>query len=87
MAYDNYVHHRGKGVQLVQKKKTIYPEWNTCFDAHLYEGRVIELAVWKRPETYVSDVSITAQALAEKFGFEASGTFTCSSQIVYGARR
>jgi hypothetical protein len=25
----------GKGVLLVQKKKTIYPEWNTCFDAHL----------------------------------------------------
>ena len=56
----------GKGVQLVQKKKTIYPEWNTCFDAHLYEGRMIELAVWKRPETYVSEVSISAQALADK---------------------
>ena len=31
----------GKGTQLVQKKKTIYPEWNTSFDAHLYDGRVI----------------------------------------------
>jgi hypothetical protein len=56
----------GRGVQLVQKKKTIFPEWNTCFDAHLYEGRMIELTVLKRPETYVSEFSINAQVLADK---------------------
>lgn len=28
----------GQGLQLVQKKKTIYPDWNRCFDTHLYEG-------------------------------------------------
>ena len=29
----------GQGVQLVQKKKTIYPDWNRCFDTHLYDGK------------------------------------------------
>ena len=29
----------GHGLQLVQKKKTIYPDWNRCFDTHLYEGK------------------------------------------------
>ena len=56
----------GKGTQLVQRKKTIYPEWNTCFDAHLYEGRVIQMIVMQRPNVFVADTSIGAQVLADK---------------------
>lgn len=55
-----------RGQQLVQKKKTIYPEWNTCFDAHLYDGRVIQMVVMQRPNKRVSEVNIGAQELAEK---------------------
>ena len=56
----------GRPVQYVQKKKTIYPEWNTCFDAHLYQGRLIQLIVMERPAHLVADVSLQAAALAEK---------------------
>jgi len=56
----------GRGQQLVQKKKTIYPEWNSCFDAHLYEGRVIQMVVMQRPNIRVSEVTISAQEMAEK---------------------
>ena len=56
----------GRGVQLIQKKKTIYPDWNRCFDAHLYEGRVIQMVLMERPNKCIADITIGAQALAEK---------------------
>ncbi|XP_035677707.1 protein kinase C delta type-like [Branchiostoma floridae] len=57
----------GRGLQLIQKKKTIYPEWNSCFDSHLYQGRVIQLAVMAKPmNKLLAEVSIGVQMLAEK---------------------
>ncbi|XP_060072755.1 protein kinase C delta type-like isoform X1 [Ylistrum balloti] len=56
----------GRGPQLVQKKRTIYPEWNTCFDAHLYEGRVINMIVMERPNRLLAEVTVPSQTLAEK---------------------
>lgn len=56
----------GRGTQLVQKKRTLYPEWNTCFDAHLNEGRVIQIVLMERPSKSISDVSIGARLLADK---------------------
>lgn len=56
----------GRGIQLVQRKKTIYPEWNTCFDAHLYEGRVIQMVAMERPNRFLADVTVSAKALADK---------------------
>lgn len=56
----------GGGVQLVQKKKTIFPEWNSCFDAHLYEGRVIQMVVNHRPATKVAECHVTARSLADR---------------------
>ena len=50
----------------MQKKKTIYPEWNSCFDAHLYDGRQIQMVVMQRPSKLVADCVISAQALTEK---------------------
>ena len=55
----------GKGVQLVKKKKTIYPEWNTSFDFHLYEDRVIHMEIIQRPDVKVAECSILAQSLAD----------------------
>ena len=31
--------------QLVQKKKTFYPQWNRCFDSHLVQGRRMQVIV------------------------------------------
>ena len=30
-----------QGIQLIQKKKTFYPDWNKCFDTHLYDGECV----------------------------------------------
>ena len=53
-------------MNLIQKKKTIYPEWNSCFDAHLYEGRVIQMVVNVRPTTKIAECSVSAQSLADR---------------------
>ncbi|BFZ10506.1 hypothetical protein BsWGS_13544 [Bradybaena similaris] len=55
-----------KGVQLVQKKKTLYPKWNSCFDAHLYNGRIIQLIVMEKPNKNLAEISIGAKMLADK---------------------
>ena len=48
----NYVNYNPNGtvvsgVQgvLVQKKKTIYLEWDNSFDSHLKDGRVIQVCI------------------------------------------
>ncbi|KAK6994968.1 protein kinase C delta type, partial [Biomphalaria glabrata] len=56
----------GKGVQLIQKKKTLYPKWNSCFDAHLYEGRTIQMIVMEKPNKNMGEISIGVKALADK---------------------
>lgn len=56
----------GQKTQYVQKKRTIYPEWNTCFDAHIYEGRVINMIVNEKPNRMLAEVTISARALADK---------------------
>ncbi|CAG2249689.1 unnamed protein product [Mytilus edulis] len=56
----------GRGIQQVQKKRTIYPEWNTCFDAHLYDGRVINLVVMEKPNRFLAEITLSAKVLAEK---------------------
>ena len=32
-------------LQLIQKKKTFYPQWNRCFDSHLVQGRRMQVIV------------------------------------------
>lgn len=56
----------GQGVQLVQKKRTIYPEWNKCFDTHLYPGRVISVVVMEKPNIYRGDTTIGVQFLVDQ---------------------
>ncbi|KAK3794161.1 hypothetical protein RRG08_062405 [Elysia crispata] len=64
----------GKGQQLIQKKRTLYPKWNSCFDAHLYEGRTIQVIVMEKPNQNLADVNISAQALANKCDTAVGGT-------------
>jgi len=42
----------------------MHPEWNTSFDFHLYEGRVIHIEIIQRPDIKVAECSILAQSLA-----------------------
>ncbi|KAL8586497.1 hypothetical protein ACOMHN_055201 [Nucella lapillus] len=56
----------GKGTQLVQKKRTLYPTWNTCFDAHVHEGRMIQMVLMERPNKTVGEVNVAAKVLANK---------------------
>ena len=65
--------------KIVQKKPTFYPRWNTCFDCHLYEGRLIQIIVknstsnsnskqQRRTNKYeqIGEASFTAESLATK---------------------
>lgn len=53
-------------MQLVQKKKTVYPEWNKCFDSHLYDGRQIQIIIKnKRPDLFMCEFQATVRKLAE----------------------
>ncbi|XP_032230601.1 protein kinase C delta type [Nematostella vectensis] len=56
----------GQGITLVQKKKTIYPEWNKCFDTHNYEGRVITIVVREKPDHLLAEVTIGVQFLVDQ---------------------
>ena len=57
----------GQGIQLVQKKKTIYPDWNRCFDMHLYEGRMVSMVVMNKIDSKVTgDATVGVHFLAEQ---------------------
>ncbi|XP_077972376.1 protein kinase C delta type-like isoform X2 [Styela clava] len=63
----------GRGSQLVQKKKTIYPEWNSCFDSHLKDGRVIQIVTLQRPNKMLAECNIGLQILADKCKKQSMG--------------
>ncbi|XP_022428573.2 protein kinase C delta type isoform X2 [Delphinapterus leucas] len=51
-----------RGKTLVQKKPTMYPEWKSSFDAHIYEGRVIQIVLMRAAEEPVSELDLQPQA-------------------------
>ncbi|XP_050813721.1 protein kinase C delta type isoform X1 [Gopherus flavomarginatus] len=55
-----------RGKTLVQKKPTMYPEWKSSFDAHIYEGRVIQIVLMKAAEDPLSEVTVGVSVLAER---------------------
>ncbi|KAM9074618.1 protein kinase C delta type isoform 3-T4 [Megaptera novaeangliae] len=55
-----------RGKTLVQKKPTMYPEWKSSFDAHIYEGRVIQIVLMRAAEEPVSEVTVGVSVLAER---------------------
>ncbi|XP_069062489.1 protein kinase C delta type isoform X1 [Pleurodeles waltl] len=55
-----------RGKTLVQKKPTMYPDWKSGFDAHIYEGRVIQIVLMKAAEDPLSDVTVGVSLLAER---------------------
>jgi len=56
----------GRETTYIQKKQTIYPEFGTSFDAHLYKGRVLQFILMEKPQTLIADATVEAQVLAEK---------------------
>uniref|UniRef100_A0AAX7T2B8 Protein kinase C n=1 Tax=Astatotilapia calliptera TaxID=8154 RepID=A0AAX7T2B8_ASTCA len=54
------------GKTLVQRKPTMYPAWKSTFDAHIYEGRVLEVLLMKTAEEPLAEVSVGVSVLAER---------------------
>ncbi|KAM9759936.1 protein kinase C, delta a [Menidia menidia] len=55
-----------RGKTLVQRKPTMYPAWKSSFDAHIYEGRVLEVLLMKTAEEPLAEVSVGVSVLAER---------------------
>ncbi|XP_020786595.2 protein kinase C delta type-like [Boleophthalmus pectinirostris] len=55
-----------RGKTLVQRKPTMYPDWKSTFDAHIYEGRVLEVVLMKSQEEALAKVTVGVAVLAER---------------------
>lgn len=54
-----------RGKTLVQRKPTMYPPWKSTFDAHIYEGRVVELILMQSTEEPLAKATLGVSVLAE----------------------
>uniref|UniRef100_A0A8C7GHX6 Protein kinase C n=1 Tax=Oncorhynchus kisutch TaxID=8019 RepID=A0A8C7GHX6_ONCKI len=55
-----------RGKTLVQRKPTMYPAWKSCFDAHIYEGRVLQVILMKTTEEPLAEATVGVSLLAER---------------------
>ncbi|KAG8138466.1 hypothetical protein E2320_004366 [Naja naja] len=55
-----------KGPVFVQKKPTMYPPWNSTFDAHIHRGRVMYIMVKDKSAEMVSETTVELNLVAEK---------------------
>uniref|UniRef100_A0A671T524 Protein kinase C n=1 Tax=Sinocyclocheilus anshuiensis TaxID=1608454 RepID=A0A671T524_9TELE len=55
-----------RGKTLVQRKPTMYPAWKSTFDAHIYEGRVIQVVLMKTAEEALSEATVGVSVIAER---------------------
>ncbi|XP_072463217.1 protein kinase C delta type-like isoform X2 [Notamacropus eugenii] len=51
-----------RGKVLVQKKPTMYPDWASYIDAHVYKGQVIQIVLMKAAEESLSELDLQPQA-------------------------
>ncbi|KAK0139471.1 Protein kinase C delta type [Merluccius polli] len=54
-----------RGKTLVQRKPTMYPTWKSSFDAHIHEGRVLQLLLMISAEEPLAETTVGLDALAE----------------------
>ncbi|KAG9353229.1 hypothetical protein JZ751_017805 [Albula glossodonta] len=47
-----------RGKTLVQKKPTMFPAWRSTFDAHIYEGRVLQVVLMKTAEEALCEATV-----------------------------
>uniref|UniRef100_A0A3P8YKR2 Protein kinase C n=1 Tax=Esox lucius TaxID=8010 RepID=A0A3P8YKR2_ESOLU len=55
-----------RGKTLVQRKPTMFPAWRSSFDAHIYEGRVLQVALMKTAEEQLAEATVGVSVLAER---------------------
>ncbi|XP_041638413.1 protein kinase C delta type-like isoform X3 [Cheilinus undulatus] len=55
-----------RGMTLVQRKPTMYPAWKSTFDAHIYEGRVLEVVLMQSTEEPLAKATVGVTLLAER---------------------
>ncbi|XP_057701412.1 protein kinase C delta type-like [Corythoichthys intestinalis] len=55
-----------RGKTLIQKKPTMYPSWKSTFDAHIYDGRVLEVVLMQSAEQALAKATVGLSVLAER---------------------
>uniref|UniRef100_A0A665VMD8 Protein kinase C n=1 Tax=Echeneis naucrates TaxID=173247 RepID=A0A665VMD8_ECHNA len=55
-----------KGQVYKQKKPTMYPPWNTTFDAHIHHGRIMHVMVKDRTAELKSEATVALDSLATR---------------------
>uniref|UniRef100_A0A672HY70 Protein kinase C n=1 Tax=Salarias fasciatus TaxID=181472 RepID=A0A672HY70_SALFA len=57
-----------RGKTLLQKKPTMYPAWKSTFDAHIYEGRVLEVVLMQQEgsKESLAKATVGVSVLAER---------------------
>ncbi|TMS18891.1 protein kinase C delta type [Larimichthys crocea] len=55
-----------RGKTLIQRKPTMYPAWKSTFDAHIYEGRVLEVVLMQSTEEPLAKATVGVSVLAER---------------------
>nr|XP_034984076.1 protein kinase C theta type isoform X4 [Zootoca vivipara] len=54
------------GQSYVQKKPTMYPPWNSTFDAHIHRGRVMHIVVKDKSAEMVAETTVELNLVADK---------------------
>uniref|UniRef100_A0A8C1L492 Protein kinase C n=1 Tax=Cyprinus carpio TaxID=7962 RepID=A0A8C1L492_CYPCA len=54
-----------QNIQTIEKP-TMYPAWKSTFDAHIYEGRVIQVVLMKTAEEPLSEATVGVSVIAER---------------------
>lgn len=50
----------------IQKKPTMYPPWDSTFDAHINKGRVMQIIVKGKNVDLISETTVELHSLAER---------------------
>lgn len=50
----------------IQKKPTMYPPWDSTFDAHINKGRVMQIIVKGKNMDLISETTVELSSLAER---------------------
>lgn len=55
-----------RGKTLIQRKPTMFPAWRASFDAHIYEGRVLQVLLMRTADEPLAEVTLGVSVLAER---------------------
>nr|XP_058913461.1 protein kinase C theta type isoform X6 [Kogia breviceps] len=72
------------GQMYIQKKPTMYPPWDSTFDAHINKGRVMQIIVKGKNVDLISETTVELYSLAERFRAETSRPNANERKILSG---